>query len=95
MVTAIVLIDCEPAAINTVAEALADLPSISEVYSVGGRVDLVAIVRVRENDDLAALVTEQLVGLVGIRRTETLIAFRAVSRHDLEGIFTIGFERAP
>jgi hypothetical protein len=50
---------------------------------------------VRENDDLAALVTEQLVGLVGIRRTETLIAFRAVSRHDLEGIFTIGFERAP
>lgn len=95
MVTAIVLINCERAAINTVAEALADLPAISEVYSVGGRFDLVAIARVKENDDLASLVTEQLAGVEGIQRTETLIAFRAVSRHDLEGIFTIGFGRAP
>jgi DNA-binding Lrp family transcriptional regulator len=95
MVTAIVLINCERAAINTVAEALADLPPISEVYSVGGRFDLVAIVRVKENDDLAALVTEQLARVEGIARTETLIAFRAISRHDLEGIFTIGFEQEP
>jgi len=95
VVTAIVLINCKRAAINAVAEALAELPAISEVYSVGGRFDLVAIVRVRENDDLAGLVTEQLAALADVERTETLIAFRAVSRHDLEGIFTIGFERAP
>jgi DNA-binding Lrp family transcriptional regulator len=94
MVTAIVLVNCKRSAINAVAEALAELPAVSEVYSVGGRFDLVAMVRVRENDDLAALVTEQLAAVEGIERTETLIAFRAVSRHDLEGMFTIGFERA-
>lgn len=62
---------------------------------MGGRFDLVAIVRVRENDDLAKLVTEQLAALEDIERTETLIAFRAVSRHDLESMFTIGFAGVP
>jgi glyoxylase-like metal-dependent hydrolase (beta-lactamase superfamily II) len=92
LVTAIVLINCRRAAINAVADALADLPAVSEVYSVGGRFDLVAIVRVRENEELATVVTQRFADQPDIERTETLIAFRTISKHDLEGVFTIGFE---
>ncbi len=92
MVSAVILIECEKGQINAVAGALADLPGISEVYSVAGRVDLVAIVRVPDNDQLAAIVTEHMLKVTGITRTETLIAFRAFSKHDLESMFSIGFE---
>ena len=92
MVSAIVLIECEKGSINQTAEALADLKGISEVYSVAGRVDLVAVVRVAENEQLAEVITRQLLTVPGITRTETLIAFRAYSRHDLEQMFSIGFD---
>jgi DNA-binding Lrp family transcriptional regulator len=82
----------EHAHINTVAERLADIPGISEVYSVSGQFDLVAIARVRVNEDLADLVTEHMHTVAGIVRTETLIAFRTYSRHDLEGMFAVGME---
>jgi len=93
MVTAIVLLKVERDRINAVAEKLAGMPAISEVYSVGGRFDLVAIVRVKENEGLADLVTRQMIGLEGIRDTETMVAFRAYSRHDLEAAFSLGFEK--
>lgn len=92
MVTAIILLNVENKSINNVAEALADMPHVSEVYSVGGTVDLVAIVRVRTNEELADLVTRHMVELDGILDTETLLAFRAYSRHDLESIFSLGME---
>ncbi len=92
MVSAIVLIECEKARINPVAEALAEVPGISEVYSVAGRVDLVAVIRVANNERLADVVTSQMLGIPGITRTETLIAFRVFSRHDLEQMFSIGAE---
>ena len=92
MVSGIVLLKVERGAVNDVAERLAELEGISEVYSVGGRYDLVAILRVRDNDALAALVTEEMVRIDGITATETLIAFRAFSRHDLESMFAIGLE---
>ncbi len=92
MVTAIVLLKVERGQINTVAEQLADLKGITEVYSVGGRLDLVAMIRVKTNEELADLVTKQISTLDSIQSTETLIAFRAYSRHDLEAMFSIGLE---
>lgn len=94
MVSSVILIECEKGKINQVAEALADLSGITEVYSVAGRVDLVAIVRVTDNDRLAAIVTEHMLKIQGITRTETLIAFRVFSKHDLEAMFSIGFEQS-
>ncbi len=92
MVTAIILVKTDHDKIHPVAEKLAAMKAISEVYSVGGRYDLVAIVRVKENEGLADLVTREMVGIEGIRKTETMVAFRAYSRHDLEAAFSIGTE---
>lgn len=92
MVSAIVLIDCEKGQVNATAEALASLDGVSEVYSVAGQVDLVAVIRVPTNDALAKIVTEQMLAVEGIARTETLISFRVFSRHDLERMFSIGLE---
>ena len=91
MVNAIVLIKTEHGKINEVAETLAGIDKISEVYSVGGSYDVIALVRVRTNEDIAELVTQELVSVSGIADTETLIAFKAYSRHDLEAVFSIGF----
>ena len=90
MVTAVVLINAERSAINDLAATLPDLDGISEVYSVGGRYDLVAVIRAKSNEELAELVTKRMIGLKGIIKTETLIAFRAYSRHDLEALFSLG-----
>jgi DNA-binding Lrp family transcriptional regulator len=92
MVSAIVLIECAKGSINPAAQALADIKGISEVYSVAGRVDLVAVIRVSDNDQLAEIVTNQMLLVPGITRTETLISFRVFSRHDLEQMFSIGVE---
>jgi DNA-binding Lrp family transcriptional regulator len=90
MVTAIVFVSAEVGRIPEVAEALADLPGVSEVYSVTGDIDLVAMVRVREIDQLASVVTEGIDRVEGVQGTETHIAFRAYSRHDLEAAFALG-----
>lgn len=89
MITALVLINSERTKIKQVAESLADIEAISEVYSVSGNYDLVAMVRVKTNDELADLVTETLGGVDGIAHTETMLAFRVYSRHDLEAIFSL------
>jgi len=89
MVTSIILINAERSMINEVAEKLAGMSEISEVFSVSGNYDLIAVVRVEKNDDLAALVTEHLLKINGIAKTETLLAFRAYSRHDLDAMFSI------
>ena len=91
MVNAVILMNVERSRLNEIAETLADVEGISEVYSVAGKYDLVAIARVKENEDLAGLVTKELVDFKGITKTETLIAFRAISRHDLEAMFSVGF----
>ena len=92
MVNAVVLLKVKRAKINLVAQQLAELEGISEVYSVGGRYDLVAILRVKNNDELAQIVTERMHQVKGIADTETLIAFRAYSQHDLGAMFSIGLE---
>ncbi len=90
MVSAIVLMNVERDRIKEVAETLAEVEGVSEVYSVAGRHDLVAIIRVRTNEELADLVTGQMLKVEGISDTETLISFRVYSRHDLEAAFSLG-----
>jgi DNA-binding Lrp family transcriptional regulator len=90
MVTSIILINAERHRINEIAEKLQEINGISEVYSVSGKYDLVAVVRVKTNDDLANLVTKQMLALDGIVKTETMLAFQAFSRHDLEAMFAVG-----
>ncbi len=92
MVSAIVLLNVERDKVNTVAEKLADMTGISEVYSVAGRYDLVAIIRVKENEQLADIITNRMLKIEGIIKSETLIAFRVFSRHDLESLFSIGMD---
>ncbi len=90
MVTSIILITAERTKINEVAEQLAAIEGISEAYSVSGAYDIIAIARVPANEDLADLVTNKLHSIHAILRTETLLAFKAYSRHDLEAMFEIG-----
>lgn len=92
MITAIVLIDCATNSIPEVAENLANLEGVSEVYSVAGHVDLIAIVRVRNFDDIAGVIAGGISKVEGVVNTETHIAFRAYSRHDLDEAFSIGFD---
>ena len=92
MVSAIVLLTVERDKINKVAETIADIGGVSEVYSIAGRYDLAAVVRVRNNDDLAKVVTEGIRKVGGITSSETLIAFRVFSRHDLDRMFSIGMD---
>ncbi|HEY1331441.1 MAG TPA: Lrp/AsnC ligand binding domain-containing protein [Actinomycetota bacterium] len=94
MVNAVVLIACEIDEIAEAAQAIADIQGISEVYSVAGEWDLVAIVRVSEHDDLARVIPGGIGKVEGVVRTETLIAFQVYSRHDLEAMFSVGFEDA-
>lgn len=92
MVTAFVLINVKRGRVNEVAEQLAAMEGISEAFSVAGQYDLVAIIRVRSNEEMADVVTNQMQSIDAIEGTQTLIAFRAYSRHDLENMFAIGFE---
>ncbi len=92
MLTAIVLIETEPALIPEVAAAVADVERVSEVYSVTGDVDLIAMVRVRSHDELAAVIADEISKVPGVRETRTYIAFRAYSRHDLEEAFELGLD---
>jgi DNA-binding Lrp family transcriptional regulator len=94
VITAIVLIDCATDSIPEVAENLANLDGVSEVYSVAGHVDLIAIVRVREFDEIAEVIAGSISKVPGVINTETHIAFRAYSKHDLESAFAIGFPAA-
>ncbi len=90
MTHAIVLIQAERSALQTLGGELADIDGVAEAYSVTGEWDFVAIIRVREHDQLAQLVTGRISQLEGVTRTHTMVAFEAYSRHDLEALFSIG-----
>ena len=90
MVTALVLLTVSRDKVNAVAETLAEMDGITEVYSVAGRFDLAVIIRARGNDQLAEIVTNHMLKVEGILTSETLVAFRVHSRHDLESMFSIG-----
>ena len=90
MTHAIVLIQADRSAIKSLGGALADVEGVAEAYSVTGEWDFVAIVRVPKHDQLADTVTGQIGQLEGVTRTQTMVAFEAFSRHDLEALFDIG-----
>jgi DNA-binding Lrp family transcriptional regulator len=90
MVTAFVLIKAEPPRISALAAELADIPGVAEVYSTAGDVDIVAVVRVARQEDLAEVVAGRFSHHDGIRETRSLIAFQAFSRHDLEAMWALG-----
>lgn len=92
MVSAIVLLKIERNQINTVADHMSAIDGISEVFSVAGQYDLVAILRVQTNSDLADLVTSKMLQVKGITESETLIAFKTYSKHDLESMFSLGLD---
>lgn len=92
MLHAVVLIHAESHAIPETAEAIAGVDGVSEVYSVTGGYDLVAIVRVSDHDELARVIPAGVAKVPGVTHTETLIAFQVYSKHDLERMFSIGFE---
>jgi DNA-binding Lrp family transcriptional regulator len=94
MVTAIVLIKCDVARIPETAEAIATIAEVSEVYSVTGEFDLVAMVRVRGHEQLSDVIPGGLNRVAGVSHTETHIAFRTYSRHDLDAAFSIGYPEA-
>ncbi|HMK44148.1 MAG TPA: Lrp/AsnC ligand binding domain-containing protein [Dissulfurispiraceae bacterium] len=90
MVTAIVALKVERKKVNEVASQLAAIDSITEVYSVSGRYDLIALVRTKDTETLAAIVTGSMLKVDGITDSETMLAFRTYSKHDLESMFSIG-----
>lgn len=90
MITAIVMVSVDVDRIPEIAQAIADLDGVSEVYSCAGPVDLIALVRVREHEDLADLIAGSMSKIAGVQATETHIAFRAYSSSDVDGAFSIG-----
>ena len=90
MTHAIVLIQAESTKLGTLGSELAGIEGVAEAYSVTGEWDFVAILRLREQDQLAQVVTGRLSQLDGVRRTQTMVAFEAYSRHDLEALFSVG-----
>jgi DNA-binding Lrp family transcriptional regulator len=90
MTTAIVLIEAERDAMSTLGGVLADMEGVREAYSVTGDWDFVAIVQVKRHEDLAEVIAKSLVQLEGVVRTQTMVAFEAFSKHDLEAMFSIG-----
>jgi DNA-binding Lrp family transcriptional regulator len=90
VIHAIVLIEAEQSALSTLGGELADIDGVAEAYSVTGEWDFVAILRLREPDQLAQVVTDGLSRLQGVKRTHTMFAFEAYSRHDLEALFSVG-----
>ena len=84
MITAIVMINCVVGKVTEVAEALVDLEGVREVYSVSGSYDIMAIVRVKEYDSLARVVSNEIAAIEGITSTDTHMAFRCYSKHDME-----------
>ena len=90
MTHAIVLIEAERTAMPSLGGELADVEGVAEAYSVTGEWDFVAIIRVRQPEQLASLVTGRLAQIDGIKRTHTMVAFEVFSQHDLEALFSIG-----
>jgi DNA-binding Lrp family transcriptional regulator len=90
MLTAFVMVHAEPDKIASVAQAIANLPNVAEVYSVTGEYDIIAVVRLPEYDQLAEAVPEGLARIEGVRRTNTVLAFRRFSAKDLQAAWDIG-----
>ena len=92
MLTAFILVKSSRHGLTSLGPQLADVEGVAEVYTVTGEWDFIAIVRVREHEDLANVVTQHLTKLDGIEKTQTMVAFQQFSAHDLEAMFGLGLE---
>jgi DNA-binding Lrp family transcriptional regulator len=92
MITAIVFVKADVSRIPEVAEGIAAVSGVTEVYSVTGQIDLIAMVRVTDHEDVARVVADSINKVSGVMETETHIAFRTYSRHDLEAAFSLGLD---
>jgi len=92
VISAFVMLNVEPGRVKSLATELLAVKGVTEVYSVAGPFDLIAIVRVREHEELSELVTEMIAGKPGIVSTETMVAFRAFSKRDLDAVWDIGVD---
>jgi DNA-binding Lrp family transcriptional regulator len=92
VISAFVMLNVEPGRVKSLATELLAIKGVTEVYSVAGPFDLIAIVRVREHDELSELVTEMIAGRPGIVSTETMVAFRAFAKRDLDAVWDIGVD---
>ena len=92
MLHAFVFIKTERDQISNVIQALLDIKGVTEVFSVTGKYDIISILRVTSHEEISRVVTEKFVKVKGIADTHTVIAFKAYSKHDLESMFSIGFE---
>ncbi len=91
MTHAVVLIEAERGdAMTSLGSLLAEIPGVGQVYSVTGEWDFVALVHIAQHEQLAEVVTGGILRTPGVGRTQTLVAFEAYSRHDLEAMFSIG-----
>lgn len=90
MIHAVVLIGAERSVLTTLGGELAGIEGVAEAYSVTGDWDFVAMLRLREHDQLAEVVTNGISQLKGVTRTQTMVAFEVYSRHDLEALFSVG-----
>ncbi len=88
MITAIVMINCQVGKVHSVSEALVELEGVAEVYSISGQYDILAIIRVKEYDSLAQVVSDEMARIPGITRTNTQMAFRCYSKHDMEKMWS-------
>jgi DNA-binding Lrp family transcriptional regulator len=95
MLTAVILVKSSRDELSNLGPRLADVEGVAEVYTVTGEWDFVAIVRVREHDELAKVVTQGLTKIGGIERTQTMVAFQQFSAHDLDAMFGLGLEEKP
>jgi DNA-binding Lrp family transcriptional regulator len=92
MVTAIVLLNVERKRVNQIADDISEIKGVSEVYSVSGTYDLACIIRTTSNEDLADIITSEMLQIQGIVKSETMLAFKCFSKHDLESMFAIGLK---
>jgi len=92
MLEAVVLINVRPGALRQATDALLAIDGVSELYSVAGVYDLVAVLRTARDERLEELVTSAIAGVPGIERTTTLVAFRCLTRRERHGTFSVGLE---
>jgi DNA-binding Lrp family transcriptional regulator len=92
MITAIVMINCEVGKVHSVSEALMEVDGVAEVYSISGQYDILAIIRVKQYDALSDVVSQNIARIKGITRTDTHMAFRCYSKHDMEKMWSSSLE---
>ena len=92
MISALCFIQVQPGKVNSAGRTIAQITGVRQVYSVTGKIDLVAVIEVVDHDRVADVVSDGISGVDGVQSTETHIAFKTYSPDDVEAGFSIGAE---